>query len=600
MSTSNPSCGRPKAASERLACHDDVVGHGFTEGDVAILVSQFDRIGPDDLAASADSCLALDSWIEASAADGLPDRPDLDRMRADLWFMQGALCHIRGDLDGAISLLQRSIDCSKRTGHVRRQILGLRSISMCFENAGMQSQATTSVFEALDGAEELGDDTTLALVSLTLSALYQAQGAYEQLLESALRTCEIAERVVGDDLLRVRAYSCVGIALAYVGRANEGFAWLDRASVLISDDAPSLFKAALGFNRMFLLRHAGQIDEAVALAEEQVDLLAQLPSHHAAAMSVTMAEVYLDAGNLVRAEEMLEHADELARSEQMTAHLIAYYAAAANLHEAKGDAARALEMMHRHVKLDGELRGGLARTRLVALERRFATDLAAKTEEIQHLRTVELVEKNNQLSDLIHEKDEILHVVVHDLRNPLAAVQLLGEALTMDLEGQIDDAATDQLGSIRSATAEMRDTIDTLLASHRSESLSDPVPVGTAVRLAVAQARKRSAERDISIEGVINDVDLPVDRALLQRSLDDVLWNAIETCSPGSFVGVAVDPTDAGAQITITGDVRFDEHFSGGRSLYIARRLIERMNGSIALSVSVEEARHITTIDLRS
>lgn len=571
----------------------------FNENDVAALLVQFDVTRPEDPAGAAEYCDAFHDWIEAGGANGSIAGPDLERMRADLWFMQGMLCHIQGDLEGALDLLQNSIDHCKSNGYTRRHILALRSIAMCFENAGAQADSTRCIFEALDRANALGDARILALVSLTLTALYQAQGAWTQVLESAMRTCEIAERVDDRDLLS-RTYSGVGVALAYVGRADEGFAWLDRAAALVPDGTQPLAEIYLNLNRMFLLRRAGRIDESVALANRQAEVITQISSADAARLGVLIADIYLAAGDLDGAEKMLQSASKAAQSERMTAHLIGFYKTSAKLYEAKGDTHRALEMMRSYVENNREVRGRNAQTRLVALERHFASELADKIEEIHHLRTVELVEKNTQLSDLIHEKDEILHVVVHDLRNPLTAVELLAESLTIDLRDQINEDAASQLESIRSAATEMRNTIGTLLVSHRAESLSDPVPVSTAVRLAVAQAREQSVERDISIEGMITDVDVSVDRALLQRSLDDVLWNAIETTSPGSFVGVAVDPTESGARITITGDVQFDDHFSGGRSLYIARRLIERMNGSIELSVSFEEARHIATIDFRS
>ncbi len=563
----------------------------LSDEEIAALVDQLDGTGPADPDAAIEFCDAV-----ATSLTSLPtDQQDQHRW-ADLWFMRGVLSQIRGDIDQATTLLQRSIDVSKQVGYDRREILGLRALAMCFDNAGRPADSTQTIFEALDRANEFGDDLTLAHVSHALTVMHQTQGAHEQMLESALRNCAIAEQA-GDVSLLSRVYCSVGIAYARLGRAEEGFVWIDRADALPLDPGQPLIQTYLVLNRMLLLRFAGRLDEAVVLAEQVAAATTTMTSVDAARLAIFIADIHLDMGNLERAEVMLDRAapDD---ANHTAAHLIEYYATAAQLYEAKGEAARALEMLHRQVSLDYRVRGSEAQARLVGLERRYAAELAAKTQELHHLRTVELVEKNQQLSDIVHQKEEILHVVAHDLRNPLAAAQLLGESLLADLQGTLDVDALERLGSISTAAVEMRRTIDTLVADSTGTTQS-PTPVGTVVRLAVAHAAATSAERGVAIEDTIEDVDLMVDGALLRRSLDDVLSNAIETTREGSAVKVTVGPTDLGVAITVAGDIRFDDHFAGGRSLYIARRLVERIRGSITLSLAIEEARHVATIDLR-
>lgn len=570
----------------------------FSDEEIAALVAQLDGTGPADPTAAVRFCNALESWLDARPTEGTTNTFEDERWRADLWFMQGVLCQIDGDIDEAIDLLQRSITCSKEAGYVRREILGLRALAVCFEHAGRSADSTHAIFEALDQANELGDDLVLAHVTHALTVLHQSQGAHTQMLESALRTCDIAERANDVGLLS-RAYCSVGVAYARLNRADEGFVWIDRADALPADPGQPIIATYLVMNRMLLLRFAGRIDEAAILAEQHEDVGALMSAVEGARLAIFIAGIYLEVGKLDEAEAMLGRAAPVSPADETAAHLIEYYATAAQLFEAKGDAHTALDMLNRCVKLSNKTRGSEAQARLVGLERRFAGELAAKTEEIHHLRTVELVAKNQQLSDLVHQKEEILHVVAHDLRNPLAATQLLGESLVFDLSGSIDAESLERLESIKDAAVEMRETIDTLVSSDSTKASQDLATVSAAVRMAVAQVGEQSAERGVSIQTAIQDVSVMVDGALLRRSLDDVLWNAIETTRPGSFIDVRVDAADPGVTIAISGDITFDEHFSGGRSLYIARRLIERMNGSITLSLAIEEARHVATIDLR-
>ncbi len=585
-----------RLSEEHRAWQHSTVERQFSDDAVAALVAQFDGTGPADPVAAVDFCNSLESWLSTRVAEGAAGSLD-DRRWADLWFMRGVQCQMEGDAD-ATDLLKRSIACSKRAGYPRREILGLRALAVCFEQAGNPADSTRSIFEALDRAKELGEDLALARVMHTITMLHHTQGTYAHMLESALRTCHIAKRAGDRSLLR-RVYCSVGIAYSRLGRADEGFDWIDRADALPSSPDQPLIQTYISLNRMLLLRFAGRLDEAAVLAKQQEGAGALMSSVDAARVAIDIAGIYLSVGKLDEAGDMLRRAAPRSPTEQTAAHLIEYYATAAKLYKARGDAPKALDMLERQVELDGKTRGAEAQARLIGLERRLARELVAKTEEIHHLRTVELVNKNQLLSDLIRQNEEILHVIVHDLRNPLAATLLLGDSLLLDLQDSVDADSLERLEFIKVATIEMRETIDKLVVSAAPGGGEDPTPASAAARRAVAQVSARSAERGVTIDGSIRDVDLLVDGALLRRCLEDVLWNAIETTRRGSVVKVEVDPTNSGATITISGDVTFDDHDFGARSLYIARRLIERMNGSITLSLAADETRHIATIDLR-
>lgn len=564
------------------------------------LLSHFDGEGPEHPDHIAWLCESFDEWIAEQSAAGSRPEAELDRYRAEIWYMRGTIANKNGDLDASLSFLVGSVQRSERVGNVKRQIMGLRSLARSYEYIGMQTESTRCIFDALDLAESLGDDRVLGLVLHGLSALYEAQGAYEQILESANRTREIAERV-GDPHLLARAFGALSLSCGFLDRGAEALDWSEKALAVCRANGMSQAARTLSLNKIFLYQKAGRTDDAVRFAEEQLDAIAALPPQHAAALYVDAAEVNIVAGNLVRAEEMLELADQATHDERMKAHLLRYLIVAASLYAAQGNHERALEMMRRHHEYEQEVRGRAAQARLVTVERFFAAELAAKTEELHHLRTVELVNKNNQLSDLVHQKDEILHVVVHDLRNPLAAVQLLGESLVIDLGDKLNDDTLDRLQSIGDAAIEMRSTVDTLLASHESEPSSDATSVSTAVRRAVSDAQERSSTSKISIEAAVDEVDLPVNSALLRRSICDLLWNAIESSERDSIVHISVAPSASqGAQITITGGHRpLSQPWANRKSVYLARRLIERMRGSVDVAPHPDGTSTTIKIHLR-
>lgn len=568
----------------------------FNQAELDRLLELIDRHGFFESGAAAKYCREFEAWITHDANEA-----QASQYLTATRFILARSAYIDGDVDVAIEHFVSSIAHAKASGDSRRRILSLRLLAACYEYVGMQTESTAHIFEAIDLAEELGDPWVQGVVQYGLAALYEAQGAYEKTLETALRSHEIAVSTQ-DPYLLCASRAGVGLSYGYLERWDEGIEWIGRAFEVAVDDTLPQLRLYLHLYLIFLKQGAGQIDEAVTLAETYLPEIVRLPAQNQAATYVDLAEVHLGAGNLDKADQMLDLATASAKGDRLKGHLVRFYKVAADLAEHQGNATKALQMMRLHAQSDSQFRGRDARARLVAVERHFAAELASKTEELHHIRTVELVEKNNQLSNLIQQKDEILHVVVHDLRNPLAVTQLLGESLLIDLANHVDEDAIDRLQSIGEAATEMRATIDTLLTSQRTDTASTPAPVAVAVQLAVDDARKKSVIGNVGINEIITDVDLVVNSALLRRSLDDLLRIAVESSKPDTVLDVSVDPTgDGGARITIAGeDIRFDEHGEDGRNLYIARRLVERMHGSITLSSSASDTRRAVTIDLRA
>ncbi len=537
---------------------------------------------------------AFEQWIEDRSLDGSISEHTLDAFRGHLWFGRGLISVHDGDIDIAIDYFQRSVERCKTTGNAKRRTLSLTRLALSLEYAGLQAASTRTIFEALDLAESLDDQHLVAHVLLTLCGLYDSQGAYQQLLETSMQTREVAEEL-GDLAMALRADNGVGLAFGFLDQAADGIAWIERAISGYGQQLPAL-ASKLKLNLIWLYLRAGRPDEAAELAEQQMTMIAGLPGPHAAAIYVDIAEVNVAAGNLERATEVLDLAKQGLGEEPLKSQLLRYYEIAADLHEATGDTAQSLTMLRRHLALSAELRGKEANARLVAAERHFARELAAKTEEIHHLRTVELVEKNEQLAALNHQKDEILNVVVHDLRNPLAATQMLSESLMIDVEHGIAGDRREHLAAIREATSEMGATIDTLLHLQEHASPSVLTPVDEVVSRSIAWAEGPASKRQIDLRADISSTDLKVDGALLRRSLDDVLWAGVQAAAPGETISVAVEPAGRGAIVTIASRTAASTNNDG--ALYIARRLVERMHGSITVDVS-DDAGTTTVINLR-
>jgi hypothetical protein len=124
-------------------------------------------------------------------------------------------------------------------------------------------------------------------------------------------------------------------------------------------------------------------------------------------------------------------------------------------------------------------------------------------------------------------------------------------------------------------------TIDTLLHLQKHTSPSVMTSVDEVVNRSLAWAEGPASKRQIDLRADVKPVGLKVDGALLRRSVDDVLWVSVQSIAPGGTISVAVQPAGAGATITV--ESRTVASAPDARALYIARRLVERMHGSITV-----------------
>lgn len=569
----------------------------FTEAALSDLAERLIQQRTVDADAAVEYCHRFDQWVAQQLDTGVMDEATADARRSDIFFILGRLAYVDGRVDDAMALTQQSIDAATRSGRTERRILSLRAIARMYEYAGLQSDSTRLMFEALDLAEQLGDPRIKGLVMFGLASLYESQGAYEQTLDAAVKTYEYSVES-GDQHLMWNAYAVVGLAYGYLGRNQEALEWLDRGLAEVDAAQSPQMELSLALYRMYVLGQDERLDEAIDVAEARLGQIEGLAAQHAAATLGDVAELYLERGDLDEAEDMLDRAERIASDEQLKGHLIRHTMIAADLYEAKGDASTALSMMRQHARLSEELRGKHARMRLVAVERHFAAELAEKTAEIHHLRTIELVDKNDQLAALNRQKDEILRVVAHDLRSPIAAVAMLSEMAMLDQADSTDTELVDQLRAMRTATSEMGDTIDKLLHLRGSEDARHGVALDVAAAKSIDWAAPLAADRSVTLEEHVAAVDLVVEEALVRRALDDVLWVVLHAVGPGDAVGIRARPTTSGGgAIVVTAPAVLED--AAKRTLYIGRRLVERMGGSLTIDAMPDE-RSIITIDLRA
>jgi signal transduction histidine kinase len=141
--------------------------------------------------------------------------------------------------------------------------------------------------------------------------------------------------------------------------------------------------------------------------------------------------------------------------------------------------------------------------------------------------------------------------IIHDLRNPLAAIYGGAEML---VDGKLSGAQVERLASnIYKASRQVQNLLQELAdvtqgRAHAREVCSLREVITAAYEPLAATAESRGVSIRIEVEG---DVELPLDRSPMERVFQNLLSNAIEAMPNGGSVCVRSDRRDGEIVVTV-------------------------------------------------
>ena len=227
----------------------------------------------------------------------------------------------------------------------------------------------------------------------------------------------------------------------------------------------------------------------------------------------------------------------------------------------------------------------------------------------------------------VRERDEVLAVVSHDLRNPvfailLEATQLLGHV--PESGDQIARTVVDSVERIRRSAKRMKALIEDLLQLSRLEANSfsldvQPVESRELLENAVTEAQPLADAKDISIVLDLHEPPaIEADPHRISQVLSNLLDNAIKFTPAGGTVTLSAQSRDGALSVSIadTGPgigaedlpYIFDRYWRPKRSdgagaglgLYITRRILEAHGGRMSAESSPEGATFVFTLPLEA
>ncbi len=240
----------------------------------------------------------------------------------------------------------------------------------------------------------------------------------------------------------------------------------------------------------------------------------------------------------------------------------------------------------------------------------YVTKPFNKAELVSRVRTqLSLKEARDQLRALAEDKDEILGILAHDLKNHLAGINLSSELLR-ESATELPERCANLVENIAHSSERMAAFVKEFLANQAAERWQvalHPVNLVDLVQSMTAAHQSAAVIKNIQLKPQLPDqpVVAAADGEGLRQVLDNLLSNAIKFTPPGGEVTLTVSTSAAGralCQISDNGpgfsegdrEKMFRRYGrlsarptagepSTGLGLSIVKRLIDAMQGELTL-----------------
>lgn len=184
-------------------------------------------------------------------------------------------------------------------------------------------------------------------------------------------------------------------------------------------------------------------------------------------------------------------------------------------------------------------------------------DLSKVNNEMANLQR-EMAKRNQELVRLSAEKNRLLGMAAHDLRNPLGVISAYAEFLEVEAADVLDPEQREFVVAIREASAFMLGLVTDLLDISVIEAgqlklRREPVDLAALVEHCVKMSRVLAAKKAISINFAACAAlpQLSLDALKIKQVLNNVLDNAVKFSDRGGFVEVRITATEAEVTVAV-------------------------------------------------
>ncbi|MBI5688066.1 MAG: hybrid sensor histidine kinase/response regulator [Verrucomicrobia bacterium] len=169
----------------------------------------------------------------------------------------------------------------------------------------------------------------------------------------------------------------------------------------------------------------------------------------------------------------------------------------------------------------------------------------------------QLKENYDRLRELETLRDNLVHLVVHDLRSPLAMMAGYVDLIKVKIAAKLNASETGYIDVLGKHTAKLLDMVTTLLDVSRMESGEMPLnrqacDIAAVAREVVETFGVLKGQRRLSVETPSAPLSVHADKDVLQRIIANLIGNAVKFTPDGGRITVTLSRKDSMARVAVT------------------------------------------------
>ncbi len=170
---------------------------------------------------------------------------------------------------------------------------------------------------------------------------------------------------------------------------------------------------------------------------------------------------------------------------------------------------------------------------------------------------VEIEEQYRRLEKLELLRDSLVHMIVHDLRSPLAAIRAYLDLMKMDGEGRLEPEMTESIDEARKVAVEMTEMVSDLLDVSRLEAGKMPlelsqVDLGGLATEVVAALGRTTHRVTVRVEALAEHAWINGDASVIRRVINNLVGNAVKFSPTSSQVVLLVQGDGSEARVSVS------------------------------------------------
>lgn len=499
----------------------------------------------------------------------------------------------------------------RQNGNKAAESRTLNNIGLVYDKLGDRPAALEHLLEGLEIDRLLHDKTAESRTMNNIGILHSQMNDLQQALEH-YRWCLHYAEETDDKASQSSLLNNIGIAYGRMYDYPTALEYFQRGLRIQRDINDPRGEAIFLCNIGEVYIPLEQPKEALQHLQASLDLYkSQKDSDGIARALVGFGTLYKELDDNIRAAAYLEEALKLADTISIKPLITSIHRRLYEIYRQQGDTARALDHHEQFHSVHEQVYNEANSKRIAALQTLHQIETSKKEMEIYRLKNVELAQANQKLEALNMEKNEMLGIVAHDLKNPLTSILLLSRLIHSEAEVLPNEEMCEYSNDIDTMVGRMCELIDNLLDINKIETQGLVVhrtrcDVNEIIQMVVNTHARHAESKNISItfsdHSGATGATVTTDPTLVRQIVDNILSNAIKFSPLNSAVHIRffidsavcrVEIEDQGPGMTeqdrqqlFTKFARLSARPTGGEhstglGLSIVKKMAEALNGDI-------------------